>query len=177
MKSHTSRVDHQERRFEVVESIYHVTLIIKKEVLKLQSLYITCWPSRKSFKVAEFLYHVLIIKNWRSFKVAESIYHVLIIKRKFLKLRRLFITCWLSRKKFQSCGVYISRVDHQERIFKSCGVRVRVRVYKFKFGRHNSQITGEWNTAKTCLLAKLLDYQSSIVSQIFDFYIIKWLRF
>ena len=54
----------------------------------------------------------------RSFKLAESIYHVWITKEEVLKLRSLYIMCGSVKKKVLSCGVYISCVDHKRRSFK-----------------------------------------------------------
>ena len=41
-------------------------------------------------------------------KVTESIHRVWITKEEVLKLRSLYIMCGSPKKKFLSCGVYIS---------------------------------------------------------------------
>ena len=67
--------------------------IIHEDVLKLRCLY-------------------LMPGSRKSLKVALSIYHVCITKEEVLKLRCLHIMHASLRKKFESCLVHISCVDH-----------------------------------------------------------------
>ena len=52
----------------------------------------------------------------RRFKVAESIYHECMNKEEVLKLRNVYIVCGSPKKKFSSCEVYISCVDHEKKV-------------------------------------------------------------
>ena len=59
----------------------------------------------------------------RSCKVGVSIYYVRMTKEEVVKLRFLYIMCGSLKKKFESCGFYISCADHLRR---SCKVAVSI---------------------------------------------------